>query len=199
LLLDSSMEETAMRKRLMRAWNIVRHLLSIRSLLDVLGWRSYVMTSLLSIGGLVYAWFLHISIPFRCLVILAIEVSICFGVLFVKAYHLAALDRESDNMDDLKKIKLGQMDIKDSEFTAEIKDADKASGMDLTGQAASLQNVKSTLKITGHVKDGAAFRASGITAGLTTCSSCKRLIPYALTGGATKAMIKCPYCGHEEN
>lgn len=90
-----------------------------------------------------------------------------------------------------------QIDIKDSEFVAEAKDADVVSGMDLRGQPASLQNVKATAKVTGTAKDVAGFRSGPITIGLNQCPSCKRPLPFVLTDGATQGKIKCPHCGYE--
>ena len=92
--------------------------------------------------------------------------------------------------------KMEQIDIKDSEFVAEAKDADVVSGMDLRGQPASLQNVKATAKVTGTVRDVAGFRSGPISATLSQCASCKKPISTVLTDGATRGKIVCPHCGH---
>lgn len=90
-----------------------------------------------------------------------------------------------------------QIDIKDSEFVVEAKDANVVSGMDLRGQPASLQNVKATAKVTGTAHDVAGFRSGLIAVTLTQCPSCKKPIPLVLTNRATPGKIKCPHCGHE--
>lgn len=123
-------------------------------------------------------------------------------ILFIisKAKQLSDLLKQTQKKEELMEKSKGnkkQIDIKDSEFVAEAKDADVVSGMDLRGQPASLQNVKATAKVTGTARDVAGFRSGTITASLNQCSSCKEPIPIVLTDGATNGNIKCPHCGHE--
>jgi hypothetical protein len=60
----------------------------------------------------------------------------------------------------MEKSEENKIDIKDSEFSSQVKDGDEANTMELNNVSGTIQGVKSSLKIDGKVNKSSAIKIS---------------------------------------
>ena len=103
-------------------------------------------------------------------------------------------EHESNISERLKNKEIEPLIIKDSFFNTEVKNADKAVGMEVN-RPAQLSNVKSNLKVE-NVKEAIGFSTNqGMHSILAFCKNCNKPFSYACVGNLPSILI-CPHCNY---
>jgi hypothetical protein len=109
-------------------------------------------------------------------------------LLAMKAEHERAIAKQQGGPEP------APLRIKDSSFEANVKNAQKASAMEVNIPVV-MQNVMAKLTAE-NVRDAAAFRTNqGLVGCLTSCPGCGKIIQIAHTG-MQPVSFNCPHCGH---